>query len=98
PEELSYGFLRWFHAAAVRTLVPTPSAMTDLAGRGFPHLSLWSRGVDHARYAPGPKTWFSGLPGPHLVTVGRVAVEKNVEAFLRLDVPGTKIVVGDGPQ
>jgi len=98
PEEWSYGFLRWFHAAAERTLVPTPGAMADLAGRGFANLSIWSRGVDHARFAPGPKTWFTDLPGPHLVNVGRVAVEKNVEAFLQLDVPGTKIVVGDGPQ
>lgn len=97
PQEWSYGYLRWFHGAATRTLVPTPSLRADLVARGFARLELWSRGVDGGRFHPGPKTRFANLAGPHLLYVGRVAAEKNVEAFLALRVPGTKIVVGDGP-
>jgi glycosyltransferase involved in cell wall biosynthesis len=93
----TYGFLRWFHAPAEATLVPTASLQEELSARHFGHVRLWTRGVDHAGFAPGAKTEFAGLPGPHLLYVGRVSVEKNVEAFLALDVPGTKIVVGDGP-
>lgn len=97
PQEWSYGYLRWFHSAAARTLVPTPSLRDDLTARGFVRLGLWTRGVDGERFRPGPKTRFTELPGPHLLYVGRVAAEKNVEAFLQLQVPGSKIVVGDGP-
>jgi glycosyltransferase involved in cell wall biosynthesis len=97
PQEWSYGYLRWFHSAAARTLVPTPSLQTDLLRRGFGHLVLWSRGVDGERFRPGPKTMFGEVPGPHLLYVGRVAAEKNIEAFLALDLPGTKIIAGDGP-
>ncbi|MEQ8599489.1 MAG: glycosyltransferase family 1 protein [Devosia sp.] len=97
PEEWSYGYLRWFHDPAVATMVPTPSLRTELSGRGFSHLTLWGRGVDGVRFHPGEKTLFTDLPGPHLLYVGRVSAEKNVTAFLDLDVPGSKIVVGDGP-
>lgn len=97
PQEWSYGYLRWFHNAAARTMVPTPSLRDDLMARGFANLTLWSRGVDGRRFRPGAKTMFHDLPGPHLLHVGRVAAEKNIEAFLRLDIAGTKIVVGDGP-
>ncbi|MDB5613469.1 MAG: glycosyltransferase family 1 protein [Devosia sp.] len=97
PQDWTYGYLRWFHSAAARTMVPTPSVRDDLLARGFNNLTLWSRGVDGNRFHPGPKTWFGDLPGPHLLHVGRVAAEKNIEAFLKLDTAGTKIVVGDGP-
>lgn len=97
PTEWTYGFLRWFHGPAAATLVPTASMQDELAARQFGHVRLWTRGVDHSRFSPGPKSEFLDLPGPHLLYVGRVAVEKNVEAFLKLDVPGTKIIVGDGP-
>ena len=97
PQDWTYGYLRWFHSAAARTMVPTPSLRDDLQARGFSNLVLWSRGVDGQRFRPGPKTQFADLPGPHLLHVGRVAAEKNIEAFLKLEVPGTKIVVGDGP-
>jgi len=97
PADWSYGYLRWFHEPAVRTLVPTPSLRDELGTRGLANLVLWSRGVDGSRFSPGPKSHFTDLPGPHLLYVGRVAAEKNVGAFLELDVPGTKIVVGDGP-
>ncbi|MDR3471923.1 MAG: glycosyltransferase family 1 protein [Devosia sp.] len=98
PSEWSYAYLRWFHAGAAATLVPTRSVAADLVAQGFENIVVWSRGVDAAAFSPGPKTEFLDLPGPHLLYVGRIAVEKNVEAFLALGVPGTKIVVGDGPQ
>ena len=98
PTEWSYAYLRWFHSGAAATLVPTPSVVSELTAQHFTNLRIWSRGVDTVRFHPGPKTMFADLPGPHLLHVGRVAVEKNVEAFLRLEVEGTKIVVGDGPQ
>lgn len=97
PQDWSYGYLRWFHSAAARTMVPTPSLRDDLLARGFARLTLWGRGVDGARFRPGPKTMFHDLPGPHLLHVGRIAAEKNIEAFLDLHIAGTKIVVGDGP-
>lgn len=97
PVEWTYAFLRWFHGAAAATLVPTASMRDELHLRAFTGLRTWTRGVDHARFTPGEKTWFKGLPGPHLLYVGRVSIEKNVEAFLELELPGTKIVVGDGP-
>ncbi len=97
PVEWTYGFLRWFHAPAAATLVPTRSMVDELASRDFDGLVEWTRGVDHALFHPGPKSEFADLPGPHLLYVGRVAVEKNIEAFLSLDVPGSKIVVGEGP-
>ncbi|MCS6758867.1 MAG: glycosyltransferase, partial [Candidatus Devosia euplotis] len=82
PQQWSYGYLRWFHSAAARTLVPTPTLREDLLGRRFVRLGLWTRGVDGVRFQSGPKTQFLDLPGPHLLYVGRVAAEKNVEAFL----------------
>lgn len=97
PAEWTYGFLRWFHSAAAATLVPTRSMLEELAGRDFVNLREWTRGVDPDRFSPGPKTMFAELPGPHLLYVGRVAVEKNIEAFLALKTGGSKIVVGDGP-
>lgn len=98
PTEVSYAYLRWFHAEAAVTMVPTPSVAEVLTGQGFSNLEVWSRGVDVSAFYPGEKTEFADLVGPHLLYVGRVAVEKNIEAFLRLSVPGSKIVVGDGPQ
>ncbi|MBB2201542.1 glycosyltransferase family 4 protein [Gluconacetobacter tumulisoli] len=101
PTGLPYRFLRWFHGAAALTLVPTPSLLRALGDRGFRHLECWTRGVDAHRFRPGQAgcDWHTrfGVKGPYLLYVGRVAVEKNLTAFLDLDVPGTKIVVGDGP-
>jgi len=98
PTEVSYAYLRWFHAEASATMVPTKSVAEVLMAQGFRNLRIWSRGVDAAAFHPGSKSLFRDLPGPHLLYVGRVAVEKNVEAFLRLDTTGSRIVVGDGPQ
>lgn len=98
PMALSYGYLRWFHEPATTTMVPTPSVLGALGQRGFRHLAIWSRGVDLSAFSPGASQMFENLPGPLLLYVGRLAVEKNVAAFLDLDLPGSKIVVGDGPQ
>ncbi|GBQ87091.1 glycosyltransferase [Acetobacter nitrogenifigens DSM 23921 = NBRC 105050] len=98
---LSYAVLRRFHNAAEATLVATESLREDLAARGFTRLKPWTRGVDLARFSPEPRRdWKTelGVQGPVFVHVGRIAVEKNIEAFLSLDLPGSKVVVGDGPQ
>jgi glycosyltransferase involved in cell wall biosynthesis len=96
PADWSYAWLRRFHGAAVRTLVPTPSQRDRLLERRFCNIEVWSRGVDTRLFHPRDKS-FLGLARPVFAYMGRVAVEKNVEAFLDLDLPGSKLVVGDGP-
>jgi glycosyltransferase involved in cell wall biosynthesis len=97
PESFVYAILRWFHSAATVTMVATPSLMAELDRRGFAHLGMWTRGVDVDLFSP-QRAIDLNLPRPIFMTVGRVAVEKNLEAFLSLDLPGTKVVVGTGPQ
>ena len=97
PESLSYAVLRRFHGAAAVTMVSTLSLMAELRARGFQNLRMWTRGVDTDLFAP-ERMLPLDLPRPIFLTAGRVAVEKNLEAFLSLDLPGTKVVVGDGPQ
>jgi len=97
PEALIYATLRWFHSAAGVTMVATPSLRNELAGLGFANLGMWTRGVDVDLFRPD-RAIDLGLPRPVFMTVGRVAVEKNLEAFLSLDLPGSKVVIGDGPQ
>ncbi|KQT53276.1 alpha-mannosyltransferase [Aureimonas sp. Leaf454] len=97
PDALSYGYLRWFHAAASACLVPTEAVRRDLERRGFRGLVTWTRGVDAQQFHPRDRIDL-GLPGPIFLTVSRIAPEKNLEAFLSLDLPGSKVVVGDGPQ
>jgi glycosyltransferase involved in cell wall biosynthesis len=97
PESWIYAALRRFHAAATVTMVATPSLMTELAQRGFSNLGMWTRGVDTDLFRPD-RAIELGFPRPIFVTVGRIAVEKNLEAFLSLDLPGTKVVIGSGPQ
>ncbi len=96
PVDWSYGVLRRFHAAAVRTMVATPSIEQHLQGRGFRNLTRWSRGVDTQLFRPRAKG-FLPYPRPIQLYVGRVAVEKNIDAFLSLPLEGTKVIVGDGP-
>lgn len=96
PLAIGYRFLRRFHAPAAAVMVSTETLQNELAERGFSNLRRWSRGVDTALFRPRPKTFFE-LERPVSLYVGRVAVEKNIEDFLRLDLPGTKVVVGDGP-
>jgi glycosyltransferase involved in cell wall biosynthesis len=97
PKAWIYAVLRWFHSAASVTMVATPSLRSELAGRGFGNLGMWTRGVDVDLFRPD-RAVDLGLPRPVFMTVGRVAVEKNLEAFLSLDLPGSKVVIGDGPQ
>ena len=88
--------MRWFHAPAAALMVATPDVERRLAARGFTNLARWSRGVDTELFRPGPHASLD-VPRPIFLYAGRVAVEKNIEAFLALDLPGTKWVVGDGP-
>ena len=97
PLSLTYRWLRWFHSAGSCIMVSTPTIEAALRARGFAKIKRWSRGVDTALFRPRPKS-FLGYPRPISLYVGRVAVEKSIEDFLRLDLPGSKIVVGDGPQ
>jgi glycosyltransferase involved in cell wall biosynthesis len=97
PERWTYAALRHFHGAATVTMVSTRSLITELANRGFENLGLWTRGVDTQLFAP-ERAIALDLPRPYFVSVGRIAVEKNLEAFLSLDLPGTKMVIGHGPQ
>jgi glycosyltransferase involved in cell wall biosynthesis len=97
PQAWTYALLRRFHAAAAVTMVSTQSLLEELTGRGFRHLRSWTRGVDTELFRPD-RAIRLGLPRPIFACVGRVAVEKNLAAFLALDLPGSKIVIGDGPQ
>lgn len=101
PLNWSYAFLRWFHAKATSIMVATPSLQAELEGRGFGKPFIWSRGVDTELFRPRPELageHYLDLPRPVYLYVGRVAVEKNIEAFLDLDLIGSKMVVGDGPR
>lgn len=98
PTSLSYAWLRRFHGAGHGLMVATESLRQELAGRGFKDLRAWSRGVDLGQFRPDLREDWPGLPRPIFLYVGRVAVEKNIAAFLDLELPGSKVVVGDGPQ
>ncbi|MGI4940429.1 MAG: glycosyltransferase family 4 protein, partial [Janthinobacterium lividum] len=97
PTGLSYAWLRWFHNAGSATMVATASLRRELIQRGFRNVRPWTRGVDLTRFHPLPAP-AQDVPRPLFLYVGRLAVEKNVEGFLSLDLPGAKVVVGDGPQ
>lgn len=96
PLALSYAVVRRFHKPAAAVMVATPSIEAALKARGFRNIKRWTRGVDTDLFRPRDKSFLSD-PRPISMYVGRVAVEKNLEDFLRLDLPGTKYVVGDGP-
>ena len=97
PEALVYRFLRWFHGPAARDDGGDARACRhELEAHGFDNVRIWSRGVDIDMFRPIPNATLP-YPGPIWLYVGRVAVEKNLEAFLSLDLPGTKVVIGDGP-
>ena len=99
PASWFWRYIRWFHGPAEAVLVSTGTMARQLAGRGLPHTRHWGRGVDLGCFRPDVPRHpaFDGLAGPVQLYVGRVAVEKNIEAFLRSVHPGTKVVVGDGP-
>ncbi|OXT02271.1 alpha-mannosyltransferase [Notoacmeibacter marinus] len=97
PVRLTHAILRRFHSKGEATLVPTASIAADLETRGYGNLQVWTRGVDRDLFHPARAIPLD-LPRPIFLNVGRVATEKNIEAFLKLDLPGTKLIVGDGPQ
>lgn len=100
PKSWVWGWLRWFHRPAVNVMAPTATMKRHLEAEGLTKVQVWSRGVDlslfGAAYATPPA--LADLPRPIWMNVGRLAVEKNLEAFLELDLPGTKVIVGEGPQ
>jgi glycosyltransferase involved in cell wall biosynthesis len=96
PLRWSYRFLRWFHGAAKYCLVGTPHLQDLLEQRGFTNVVIWQKGVDTTLFHPD-KRGKADYPAPVFLYVGRVAVEKNIRAFLDLELPGTKLVVGGGP-
>ncbi len=96
PELLTYAGLRHFHAPSATVMAPTPTIVADLTRRGFRKVRLWTRGVNHALFRPRANRVLD-LPRPIFLSVGRVAVEKNLEALLDLDLPGSTVIVGDGP-
>ena len=95
PEAWVWRALRWFHKRSQAVMAATPALAAELRARGFRNVVLCSRGVDTALFHP--RAIDLCLPVPVFLSVGRIAVEKNLEAFLELDLPGTKLVVGDGP-
>jgi len=96
PVDLTYRWLRNFHSPSSAVMVPTPSVQRELQERGFTNTVSWTRGVDTVTFSPGERDALDGRR-PIFLYVGRVAVEKNIEAFLKLDLPGTKWVCGEGP-
>ena len=99
PASAIWRYIRWFHAPAAKVLASTPSIRAELAGHGITQLAPWGRGVDLDQFGPDvpPHPVLAELEGPILLYVGRVAVEKNIGAFLDCRHPATKVVVGDGP-
>jgi glycosyltransferase involved in cell wall biosynthesis len=96
PLAWTYAYLRWFHRPSKAILAPTPVVKRDLEYWGFANVRVWSRGVDHRIFYPRKVNRLRTEP-PIFLYVGRLAVEKNIEAFLELDLPGSKWVVGTGP-
>ncbi len=97
PASMSYAFMRWFHGGSSAIMVATPSLEEELRQRRFrPPLRRWSRGVDLELFHPRSKPQFD-WPRPILLYVGRVSKEKSIEDFLKVEAPGTKVVIGDGP-
>ena len=96
PAGFTYGLLKRFHNAGSGVMVSTHGLAQELAARGFRRLRLWSRGVDHELFNPRAAIDLD-LPRPIFLYAGRLAIEKNIEAFLALDLPGSKLIAGDGP-
>jgi glycosyltransferase involved in cell wall biosynthesis len=98
PQWLLYCLVRRFHNSGNVCMVATESLEQELASKGFHNLKRWSRGIDGNMFRPRPQEENPfNLPRPIFMTVGRVSVEKNLPAFLDLDLPGSKVVIGDGP-
>ena len=98
PVQVGYAYMRWFHKPSGRLMVATPTLRDELVKHGFRNVSPWTRGVDTELFRPDRESIFpADWERPIWLNVGRVAVEKNIEAFAELKLPGTKVIVGDGP-
>ncbi len=105
PLSWGYNFVRWFHRYSGKVMVATPSMRKELEDQGFTNVVSWTRGVDTDLFHPSRRIEagdaddpFVDLPRPIFLNVGRIAVEKNIETFLEQDLPGSKVVIGEGPQ
>ena len=98
PTKWGYAVLKDFHKDGETMMVATPGLVEELDERGFRNMKLWARGVDLEQFTPGDRSLLDAHPRPIFLYVGRLAVEKSIEDFLELDLPGTKLIVGDGPQ
>jgi glycosyltransferase involved in cell wall biosynthesis len=98
PVSWSWAVLKWFHRPSKGVMVATRTLETELNERGLANTKIWTRGVDLELFRPVASDLFANMAKPVFLFVGRVAIEKNIEAFLKLDLPGIKVVVGDGPQ
>jgi glycosyltransferase involved in cell wall biosynthesis len=96
PERLGWAWLRWFHSAGRGTMAATAALADELSARGFRSVLSWPRGVDTRLFRPRPGASL-GLLRPIFLTAGRLAAGNDIAAFLALDLPGTKVVVGEGP-
>ncbi len=96
PVGLTYRWLKHFHGPSRALMVPTPMVRRELQARGFTNTAAWTHGVDTVTFSPGEREFLNDKR-PIFLYVGRVAVEKNIEAFLKLGLPGSKWVVGEGP-
>jgi 1,2-diacylglycerol 3-alpha-glucosyltransferase/glucuronosyltransferase len=98
PIQWGYAILKDFHNAGETMMVATPGLRQELDERGFSSMKLWTRGVDLKKFTPGDRSLFDQYERPIYLYVGRLAVEKSIEDFIELDLPGTKVIVGEGPQ
>ncbi|NOX82503.1 MAG: glycosyltransferase family 1 protein [Alphaproteobacteria bacterium] len=98
PIQWGYAILKDFHNAGETMMVATPGLREELEERGFSSMKLWTRGVDLKKFTRGDRSLFDQYERPIYLYVGRLAVEKSIEDFIELDLPGTKVIVGEGPQ
>jgi len=98
PISWGYAVLKDFHKDGETMMVATPGLVEELTERGFSKMKLWPRGVDLEQFKPGDRSFLDQYPRPIFLYVGRLAVEKSIEDFIELDLPGTKLIVGEGPQ
>jgi glycosyltransferase involved in cell wall biosynthesis len=98
PSSYVHSFLKYIHDGSDKVFISNDSIRKYLESNAYAHIHVIPFGIDHSVFFPGPKKFFQDLPGPVLLFVGRISIEKNVEDFLEIRTGGTKIVVGDGPQ
>lgn len=95
---VAYGYMRWFHSAAYITLVSTKTLQSELARKRFPHIAVWPFGIDTDLFVRAEVPLDPRLTKPVFMFLGRLAKEKSIEEFLKLELPGSKLVIGDGPE